>query len=335
MVKSIIVGGLVALSLTFSGSAGAMSSEHKPFDQKELSQFIKDYDQLTQWKPKEGQFVGNLKNQWVMAGMQYNPDFAATLTEKGWEKERFFYLLNHVQQGLSQERYRRQQQQAEEQMNKHMAEMAERMAARQAAYEKQLQEQAEQAEAWVADQLAAQKKQVQDNPYMHPLQKQRILDFLNQASQESKRISDPQLSFEKFREQAEAQRQAWEASLRQSIMDNKHIPEEQKKIILAGMDKANQPIVESKPEPMPSQEQMMARMQEQRQTWIAQQVEQIQKNPGYSDENKEKIIARLNSFAKQMEAGVHQKPASIIPEEEAALIQKNMDALMAVLHGNQ
>jgi hypothetical protein len=335
MKKSIITGSFVALSLIFSGLVAASNNVgQQSFDGAELKKFIKDYSVMTQWKAKDGHYTGDLKNAWVMAGMQYDDEFAAALKEKGWGSDRFFYLLNHVRQGVMQERHRQRQQKIEEKINLRMADMAAKMSAQQAAFEKQVQDQAERAEAWIRDQLEAQKKQVRSNPYMHPLQKRRILDFLNRSSSEAKWVTAPKFDFDRAQAKAEAQRKAWEASFRRSIQNNPNIPAEQKRVILEGMDKVNQPVAAA-PAKMPSQEEMAARIQERRSAWIAQQIEQIKANPAYSDEQEEKIIRRLQRFSNMMTEGTGQKVSDTFPGEEEALIKENIEVLVKLLSRKQ
>ena len=334
MNRSIIAGIFVALSLIFSGplTAQAATGTQKPFDAAELEKFITDYGPMTQWQAKDGASVGDLKHPWVMAGMQYNVEFGESLKEKGWDVERFFYMLNHVRQGMLQERNRLWQEHAEARLNNHMAKMAAKSQSQRAAYEKKRQEQAKQAQDWLNDQLAAQKKRVIDNPYMHPMQKQTIMEFLNRSSVEASRVTNNNFDFAEAKARAEAQRKEWEASYRRSIQNNPMIPVEQKKLILEGMDKANQPMEKAEPAPMPSQEEMMARMKEQRQQWIAKQVAQVQNNPNLSEERKQKMIKRFNSFTQLVSGVAKNQQVGSLPEEESELIGKNLSRLVKLLH---
>jgi hypothetical protein len=332
MKKSIIAGSLMVLTVIFSGLAGAMDSVGpKPFDAVELEKFITDYPGLTKWQSKDGQFNGNLSDAWVMAGMQFNKEFSASLKEKGWDSERFFYLLNHVRQGVRQERHKQRQQKAEARINKQMAGMAARMAAQRAEFDKQNLEQSQRAKAWVNDQLEAQKKRVRENPYMHPLQKKNIMDFLNRSSSEARFISTTPLSYEQSVARSASRQQAWEAEYRQSIQNNPRIPGQQKKMILDGMDQAKQSMAQTKPVDMPSQKEMMSRMQDQRKAWIVRQIEQVEKNSFYSDKQRAKIIKRLQRFAKLMQEGPETKASGILPTSEESLIGKNVGRLLEML----
>ncbi|MBF0454662.1 MAG: hypothetical protein HQL72_07560 [Magnetococcales bacterium] len=338
MKKLFIAGGFFALSLIFSGPMStAEASAVKPFDGAELEKFIADYPGLTQWSAPKGQVTGNLKNHWVMAGMQYNPAFAKGLKEKGWESDRFFYLLNHVRQGVMAEEQRQRQEESEAAIDRQMAEMAAKLSAQHQAFEKERQEQAQRAEAWIKDQLEAQKKQVRENRFMHPLQKKNILDFLEKSSAQANQVEVTPFDFEQARAEARERQKAWEARYRQSIQDNPHIPAEQKKRIMEGLDLANQPVKPQaavEPVKMPTQEEMMVRMQEQRKGWVARNIEQIEKNSGYSDEQKRAIINRLNHFSAQMGKEPSKNSYSALPEEEMALIRTNIKRLQPLLQTN-
>ncbi|MBF0358010.1 MAG: hypothetical protein HQL70_05335 [Magnetococcales bacterium] len=335
MKKSIIAGWLLMLSMLFSGLVAAESQvEQKPFDSGELEKFIVDYSVMTKWQPTDNYYHGNLKDPWVMAGMQFNEEFAASLQEKGWSAPRFFYMLNHVRQGIVEEQDRQRQQEIETRMNNQMAAMAAKMSAQRDAFEKQRQEQNKRAKAWLADQLAAQKKQVRENVYMHPMQKKSILDFLDRSLSEVKFVDSPQLSAEEAQAKADAQRKAWAASYRQSIQNNPYIDHKQKQLILEGLDQANKPMVITQPVEMPTQKEMMAKIQEQRAAWIVKQIEQVTNNSGYSDEQRDRIIKRLQEFATQMSEPPSTKPSGTIPDVEKALVKENMGRLVELLSSN-
>jgi hypothetical protein len=332
MKKFFIVESIIVLSLIFSGLAYAADSvEQKPFDSVELERFITDYAVMTKWQSPKGYYVGNLNNPWVMAGMQYDVGFASSLKEKGWDVSRYFYLLNHVRQGMMQERSRRRAQKLDEKINRQMAKMAQRVAAQQKSFEAQRQKQNQRAEAWLKDQLAAQKKQVRNNPYMHPLQKKSILEFLNRSSSEANWVSAPKASYKQAQASANAQQKAWEASYRQSVKNNPNIPVRQKIAILEGLDRANQPVEVATQVVMPTQKEMMARMQEQRKGWIDRQIAQVKSNSGYSDKQKLRIVNRLQRFAKQIVEGSNEQLSAGLPVTEKALVQQNFDRLVGML----
>ncbi|MBF0193170.1 MAG: hypothetical protein HQL71_01380 [Magnetococcales bacterium] len=332
MKRSFIVKSIIVLSLIFSGLANvANSAEQKPFNSAELEKFIVDYSVMTKWKSPEGRYVGNLSNPWVMAGMQYDETFAKSLKEKGWDVDRYFYLLNHVRQGMMQERSQRRAKMLDDKINKQMAEMAKRMAAQQKRFEAQQQEQNKRAAAWIKDQLEAQKQQVRNNPYMHPLQKKSILEFLNHSSSEARWVSAPPESYEQAQNRANAQQKAWEESYRQSIKNNPNIPVQQKIAILEGLDRANQPVEVIPPAVMPTQKEMMARMQEQRKNWLELQIAQVKSNPSYSEDRKNKIIKRLQNFSKQVINGHDGESFNGIPASEKSLIKKNFSRLADML----
>ncbi|MBF0379405.1 MAG: hypothetical protein HQL69_00180 [Magnetococcales bacterium] len=332
MKKSFIVGSFMVLSLIFSGLASASASvEQGPFNSDELEKFITDYSVMTKWQSPKGHYVGNLDSPWVMAGMQYNSEFAKSLEDNGWDANRYFYLLNHVRQGVDDEKSRRRAKQLDEAINRQMAEMAARMAAQQKKFEEQKQEQNRRAEAWIKDQLEAQKKQVRSNPYMHPLQKQRILEFLDRSSKEANWVSAPQASYEQARAQSQARQKAWEESYRQSIKNNPHIPVQQKIAILEGLDRASKPVEVTPPIAMPTQEEMMARMQEQRKEWIEMQIARVQSNPGYSEKQRNRIIKRLQRFANEVVKGADNSSSFGLPDVEKELIAKNYDRLVKLL----
>jgi hypothetical protein len=327
MKRSFIVESIIVLSLFFSGLAGAADTvEQKPFNSVELEKFIADYSVMTKWQSPKGYYVGNLSNPWVMAGMQYDDEFASSLDKKGWDVRRYFYLLNHVRQGVMQERSKRRAQKLDEKINKHMAKMAQRMAAQQKRFEAQNQVQNQRAAAWIKDQLAAQKKQVRNNPYMHPLQKKSILEFLNRSSSDAQMVSAPQAQT-----RANAQQKAWEASYRQSIKNNQNIPVRQRIAILEGLDRANQPFEVTPQAAMPTQKEMMARMQEQRKGWIEKQIAQVQGNSGYSDKQKNRIVKRLQRFAEQVVNGSYEQLSAGLPVTEKALVKENYDRLVGML----
>ncbi|MBF0444476.1 MAG: hypothetical protein HQL68_02735 [Magnetococcales bacterium] len=332
MKRSFIVESIIVLTLIFSGLAYAADSvEQKPFDSVELEKFIAGYPVMTKWQSPKGYYVGDLSNPWVMAGMQYDSEFALSLKEKGWDVSRYFYLLNHVRQGMIQEHSKRRAQKLDEKINRQMAEMAQRVATQQKMFEAQMQEQNRRAEAWIKDQLAAQKEQVRNNPYMHPLQKKSILEFLNRSSSEAQWVSAPQASYEQAQARANAQQKAWEESYRQSIKNNQDIPVQQKIAILEGLDRANQPVAVTPQTPMPTQKEMMNRMQEQRKEWIEEQIARVQSNPGYSAERKKKIVKRLQRFAKQVENGFDEQISAGLPVTEKALVQENFDRLVKIM----
>ncbi len=329
MKKSIITSGLLALSLIFSGVAGAEDDMRpKPFDSAELEKFVKDYQAFTQWQSKdENSLTGDLSDPWVMAGMQFDEEFAASLKAKGWNPERYFYMLNHIRQGVREERARLRRMETEARINKQMAEMNAEIEARRAEFEKKSRQQAAKAKAWVNDQLEDQKRRVRENPYMHPMQKQVIMDFLNRSSAEAKSIDTPRANFQRNQAKAEAQQKMWENRYRHSIMHSPFIPPEQKRMIIEGLDQANQPANME----MPSQKEMMARMQEQRKSWVARQIEQVQKDAFYTDEQKKNIIERLQNFDNDARKETQRKPFSSLPQEEMALIKQNSVMLMEML----
>jgi hypothetical protein len=332
MKKSFIAGSFMVLSMIFSGPASAADSvEQGPFDSVELEKFIADYSVMTKWQSPEGYYVGNLSNPWVMAGMQYNSEFASSLEEKGWDANRYFYLLNHVRQGMMQERSKRRAKKLDDKINRQMAEMALRVAAQQKSFEVQKQEQNQRAAAWIKDQLAEQKKRVRTNPYMHPLQKKSILEFLNRSSNEARWVSAPKVSYKQAQARANAEQKAWEASYRKSIKNNQNIPVQQKIAILEGLDRANQPVGVTPQVAMPTQKEMMTRMQKQRKEWIERQIAQVNGNTGYSAKQQKRIVARLQRFAKQVATGFDGQNSFGLPATEKSLVHTNFDRLVKIL----
>ena len=139
---SILITTLAGVCFSISFALAETPDLQKPFTGTELNKFMADWPGFSKWAESIGKKFDHAATP--MAGMQYGKDIQDYLTGKGWQTERFFYILSHVAYGLSAL-------------------------------------QTQQAMPEVVAQLEAQKKQIMESPDIPESQKQTLLSQLDES----------------------------------------------------------------------------------------------------------------------------------------------------------
>lgn len=359
MRKKIFAGSLLVLLLTFSGMASAQSGQApKPFSETEFNQFLDDYSSLSQWLTKKGRFHGDtLRNPWIMTGMRYDKDFNGQLKAKGWESERFFYLLDHINVGLLTSRAEADQAAAKSRWAKQAAQMKaqldaqkKKLAEQSDATQKRLDDQMAkfqksmdaQNKAWAErrkQQLAAEKARIQNNPNIPPMQKQQILAQMDRSQKLANQKPQTQ---EEIQAKWSAQQRARMEQQKKIILNNPNIPPQQKQQIIAQIERSMAPVKKYEPpkqtplDPKTSLEDMHAHKMVQHKEWLKMQMQKVQNNPNIHPMQKRQMLhnwqqalERMDASKKRMQESFkrNQEANRLIPTEEALLIKQNRQKL--------
>jgi len=78
----------------------ALAGDPAPFTAAELKKFISDYPAFAAHMEAEGQVIEDAQKPETWEGIQRTSRMMDYLKKKGWEPERFFYVVSHVGAGL-------------------------------------------------------------------------------------------------------------------------------------------------------------------------------------------------------------------------------------------
>lgn len=341
MKNKIFVGALFVLLLSISGLANAGSFQtRKPFDEAEFNRFMTDYPAFAQWLAKKSLYQDSKGNPWIMSGMRYNRTFLKQLQGKGWDAERFFYLLDHINMGLLTSQAEAKRDASRAILDKQRKKMQARMTARQTKFQKQMQEQIRSSSETAQRQWAAQRKRIENNPYMPPRQKQWVLKQLDRSQPSSEKdFTVP--SSEAWQAQMRAQQQASMEEQKRRIMNNPTIPPYQKRTILAQMQRsmAFAKTAQQRQQRQQKQQQqrasltpaeMRAKSQARQAQWIETQMQEVRDNPAIHPIQKQQILGNLQQSLSQTKksAAWNQDAGTLIPSQENNLIKNNRLKLM-------
>lgn len=144
---------IVALAAAFltavAWSAGA--ADPKPFTAKELNKLLADYPAFAAFMASEGEAIEQAGRPEAWEGVRVSSRMADYLKKKGWEPERFFYVISHVGAGL---------------------------------VAVTLEEEAPRVQAGLAEAEA----EIRDNPYFSEEMKKQLLDQMRQSVAEVKKL---------------------------------------------------------------------------------------------------------------------------------------------------
>ena len=331
MKNKIFVGALLVLLLSISGLADARDFQtRKPFDAAEFNRFTVDYPTLSQWLVEKSMYQGIEGNPWIMSGMRYNDAFIKQLRDKGWDAERFFYLLDHINMGLLTSQAELKRDAAKVVLDQRRKEMQDRMAAGRDKFKEQMQQQVRSSAETAQKQWAAQRERVANNPYIAPQQKQNILAQMDRSQQLSE-MTYAAPSQKEWQAQMDKQRQAWMAEQKRQIMSNPNIPPQQKQAILVQMQRSMAPAVavpQQQANLSPSA--MRVKRQAQQEKRIQAQMQEVRDNPSIHPMQKQNILANLQRSLDQMNRSAHRTrgAGSIMPSQENDLIKNNRLKLM-------
>lgn len=328
MRKHLFATAVLAVTLSLSGIATAMGMPApKPFTSAELSKFVVDYPALGQWLVQQGRHFGGTHNPLVISGMRYNPNFLAQLKEKGWQSDRFFYLLDHINMGLLVTRAEQDRAEAKARLKAQLKQMnANRDIGRQR-MAKAMQEN----QARMREQMAGQRRQIQNNAFLNPMQKRRILNQMDRNQAQMADMAKPDYG-QRMNQRMQAQQKAWMVAQKQRILRNPHIPLLQKQRMVAQMDQnMNQnmnppalPPVDVNPENMADQ------MRKQQEAWMNSQIQSLRNNPYMQPAQRQMAINQMKMAQKRMQESMAQaaKAHKLIPDQETELVKANREKLL-------
>ncbi|MBF0270753.1 MAG: hypothetical protein HQL98_01590 [Magnetococcales bacterium] len=330
MDKKYVAAALGMLLFTMTGSIQAAEPpEQKPFSKTELDRFLADYPGFTEWLSKQHAMSPMSRNNpWVMSGLRFNPAFSAQLTEKGWNPDRFFYLLNHVNTGLMLTSAEKDQAEAQARMAREQKEFEERTAQNQ----QNLQQEMNAGQARLEAQMNAQKEQIRTNPHIPPHEKQRILD---QMSRHATGANPPLLDAKAQAEAAQKQQANWITAQEQAIRTNPYMPPMQRQQALAQLQQTRQSMQQQQQQqaaaiakplnPAATQAEMMATHQK----WFENQKQALNNNPAIPADQKKRQLEQLQESEKHFKASLQQAktPTPLLPPEEKTLIEANQQRL--------
>ena len=332
MKYTMIVGPLFALLLSFTGIAqGEDPPTRKPFDETEFNRFMSDYPTLSQWLANKMPNQGTANNPWVMSGVRYNETFIKQLRSMNWDADRFFYLLDRINMGLLTSQAKENRAAFKQALEQQREEMQSRMTARQQKFEEQMREQIRSSAETAQQQWAAQRARIVANPYIPPMQKQRILAQMDQSEPRTNEVASPP-SFEAQQAQMQKQQQKWIDEQKRLIMNNPSIPPQQKKNIIAQMDRSM--AVHSAPRPSANltHEEMQAQRSAQHKQQVETNMQQIRENPSIPPAQKKQMLDSLQATLTPMgtTAEQAQNQTTLIPAQEEDIIKNNRKKLMAL-----
>ncbi|MBF0339944.1 MAG: hypothetical protein HQL95_03155 [Magnetococcales bacterium] len=321
MKKQLVAGALGVLLLFSTGTVQAGENrEQTPFNKTELDKFLADYPGFTQWVGKQNNLSDPVRNPWVLSGMRFDKGFTALLKEKGWEPERFFYLLNHVNTGLSMVASEKSQADAQARMDREQKEHEARIAKDR----QKMQQDMEAANQRMKEQLKAQQEQIRANPYIPPHEKQRILEQMNRGISTSK--AAPPMD-------AQAAQAQWIASQEQSIRANPYMHPMQRQQALAQLQQTRlsmQQQVKNAPSQPQDPEAVRDEMRKMHKKWFENQKQVINNNPAVPAAQKKSLLEQLQNSEKAFTENLNaapMAPTSLLPPAEKVLIESNQQKL--------
>ncbi len=328
MKTRLFVGSLLVLLLSFSGAAGAGNVQtRQPFDEAEFNRFMADYPVATQWLTEKGARYGGVNSPWALSGMRYDRDFVQYLKEKGWDADRFFYLLDHVNMGLLTSRAEARNEDFRAQMDQQREQMATNRAEAQKRWQTQRQEQSRSSLETARAQWTAQRDRVANDPYLPPPQKQQILAQMDRSQPAGQTVTP-----EEQQAQMVQQQRAWLTEQKQQVMDNPTIPPPQKQAMVAQLDRSmeatNPPQEAARPPVNPNPAEQHAQMQAQHKQWIEQRMQEVRGNAMIPPAQKQQMLDQLQQSLQHMQAASQPKePPGLLPSQESLLIKNNRKKL--------
>lgn len=327
MKTRLFVGSLLAALLSFSGVANADTPQtRKPFDETEFNRFVVDYPSAAHWLTEKGQRYGG-SSPWALSGMRYDKEFVKFLQEKGWEADRFFYLLDHINMGLLTSQSEARQDAIKTQLNQQKEKMQAQMVESQKKWQTQMQEQTRSSLETAQAQWSTQRERVANDPNLSPAQKQNILAQLDRVQP-----TEP-LSSEAQQAQMRKQQQARIIEQKRQVINNPTIPLPQKRQIVAQMDRTlaelnAPPQREATPNPVDRQ----AQMQAQQKQWIEARMQELRDNPTVSPAQKQRMLEQMQGALNTVGANAQQakEQPGPIPAQESALIKSNRHKLAEI-----
>lgn len=325
MKKHLVAAALGAL-LASGTLQAAPPLEQTPFTQSELDRFVADYPGFTQWLGKHHTLSGEARHTpWMMSGMRFDPAFPALLKEKGWNPERFFYVLNHVNTGLMLATTEKNQAEAQARLAKEQKEQE----ARAAQEQQKMRQEISAANEKMREQLKAQKEQIRTNPYIPPHEKQRILDQMDRGAS-----GMLQGDAQSAGSSAQAQQANWMASQEQAIRANPYLNPWQRQQALAQLQQARASMQRAPTAVQPPKdvEAAQAEMRNMQNKWFENQKQVLMNAPTLPPAQKKAQLEQLQNAEKQFLASRNQPgPTPLIPKEESALIQAQQPRLAELL----
>ncbi|MEO5363322.1 MAG: hypothetical protein H7838_06825 [Magnetococcus sp. DMHC-8] len=332
MKTRIFVGSLLVLLLSFAGTADAGAPQtRKPFDEQEFNRFMTDYPTITRWLTDKRRHAGAIHSPWMLSGMRYDRDFINHLQEKGWDAERFFYLLDHVNMGLMTSRAEADNEAARTQMQQQRDKMQADRLAEQQKWQTQVQEQNRSSLETARAQWSAQRDRVNNDPRIPPAQKAQILAQMDRSQPAPATVGTP----EEQQAQMAKQRQAWLAEQKRQVVNNPAIPLPQKQEIIAQMDRSmgigNGPRTEAavRPPADPNPTARQAALHAQQQQWIETRMQEVRNNTMIHPAQKQQMLDQLQqSLQHSQTAARHaQESTGLLPAQENELIKNNRQKL--------
>ncbi|MBF0110379.1 MAG: hypothetical protein HQL76_14515 [Magnetococcales bacterium] len=327
MAKRGVFAILLGLSVSLSSGGYAQEAE-KPFSDDEINRFMVDYGAMIQEARKRQGNQSMPYHPWTISGMRYDKGFVAQLTAKGWKPDRFFYIFNHVNQGLMIRKTDQERALAEKKMQDEMQKLAEQSRSRNEAARKEMAEAARQRQSWMAGQLDQEERRIRDNSNIPPFQKAQALGMLQQQRRQLAQSSAAT---------ATPTREQIDQSRKKAIRDNPFIPPMQKQWLLQQFQgqqaKSDQTASAASPDARSQRDQMLRQQKE----WIARQQAMVANNPYIPPQQRSVMKRQLDQYVRNMELQMQQNPSNtgFLPEEEMKLVEKYGDRLLDMLQKKQ
>ncbi|MEO5340825.1 MAG: hypothetical protein H7837_09995 [Magnetococcus sp. MYC-9] len=322
-------GSLLALLLSLAtlGDASAHLNR-KPFDEAEFNRFMSDYPAASQWLSEKGRRYGGVNSPWVLSGMRYDRDFVKYLQEKGWEVERFFYLLDHINMGLLTSQAEARHDAVRARLNQQKEKMQTQMAEGQQQWQEQMREQTRSSAETARAQWSAQRERLANDPNIPPPQKQRMLAQMDRAQPPA---GDPSAQVGQQQARMRQQQQAWLEEQKRQLMNNPTIPPQQKQEMMARMERSMatpqppRPQQTAAPDPVEQQERVQARQKQ----WIEERMQEIRNNGMIPPAQKQQMLDQMQNSLNSLQTAAQrrQEGNELIPSQETTLIKNNRQKL--------
>ncbi|MBF0161498.1 MAG: hypothetical protein HQL88_04340 [Magnetococcales bacterium] len=317
-----LFGSLLALLLCCSGVASAGTAQpRQPFDETEFNRFMADYPAASQWLTEKGQRYGGVNSPWVLSGMRYDRDFVKYLQEKGWNAERFFYLLDHINMGLLTSQAEARHDAMRARLDQQKEKMQTQMADSQKKWQEQMREQTRSSLETAQSQWSAQRARIANDPRIAPPDKQRILAQMDRAQPS---LQNASATPEERQAQMQTQRQAWLTEQKQQIANNPTIPPPQKQEMIAQLDRAMAANAPQAPQPATP-----ADPQAQQKQWLEARMAELRNNTWLHPAQKQQQLNQLQQMLDALHSAPPQNQDSqgLIPAQENTLIKNNRQKL--------
>ncbi|WP_130471633.1 hypothetical protein [Candidatus Magnetaquicoccus inordinatus] len=334
MKTRILAASALALLLSFSATAHAADNpqQPKPFDETEFSRFLTDYPTISKWVGEKGMRYGSNNSPWALSGLRYDKELQKHLQSSGWNAERFFYLLDHINLGLMTTQAEAQQESMRARMNQQQEKAQAANSEEQKKAMAQMQEQQRSSLETARAQWSAQRERVANDPYIPHPQKQQILAQMDR-SQPSAQMFNP----EQQQEQMRQQQQNWLNQQKQQISNNPYIPPGQKQEMLAQLERSREAANPGKAVAAPTRldpVEQQNKMQAQHKQWLEERMKEIRDNPMMPAVQKQQMLDQLQLSLKNAEkAGQSAKEqmgkmqSGPLPAQESQLIKSNRQKL--------